>query len=121
MLPFDIRVGIARYTLLAASGSGSTTCGIVMSGADPGTVYCWGRNLRAEAGAAPSLSVTDAASTPVMHDGARLSGVTRIALGPTTGCAIDGAGALWCWGDTDFDDATPGVPGATTVIVYAPL
>jgi alpha-tubulin suppressor-like RCC1 family protein len=107
------------YDRLASSGDGDTTCGIVSAGPSLGQVLCWGANDAGQTGAPISATQSwlGATSVTLAATGAPLSGVTRIAVGRTAACAIDGAGVLACWGDTDFDATTAGMHQASIVTI----
>jgi alpha-tubulin suppressor-like RCC1 family protein len=75
-----------------------------------GEVLCWGSNANLQLG----REGVELSAEPAVVAG--LSNVTRIAIGGKFGCALDDAGAVWCWGvnelgergDDDPDDrATP--------------
>jgi alpha-tubulin suppressor-like RCC1 family protein len=58
-----------------------------------GLPWCWGANSNGQLGD----GTTDQRLSPVPVTGG-LSGVTDIATGQGHTCAVDGAGAAWCWG-----------------------
>lgn len=72
---------------LTVSARGSLTCAI---GVDE-RVRCWGQYL----GTVGSVE-HDAGAAPTRIEG--LEGITAIAVTPDHVCAVDHAGAVWCWG-----------------------
>lgn len=87
-----------------------------------GTVWCWGDNIQLQQGVVGSTL-----DQPVPQMIAALSGVVFLAAGDDHNCVIDGAGAVFCWGDSDnrqlgqgtstTDSATPlavALPGTMT-------
>jgi alpha-tubulin suppressor-like RCC1 family protein len=101
-----------------------------------GRVACWG-DLDFEEGH-DALTSGVGSPTPVLvadADGEPLVGITALAIGDTSACAIDAAASLVCWGYNDtgqlgrpsgaeLDDRlppgpVPGVVGATAVAVGA--
>ncbi len=64
----------------AVFAGGATSCATV----EDGELLCWGRTGWAVSSRTPT-------SMGVM-------GVTEMAIGTSQWCALDGAGALWCWG-----------------------
>lgn len=87
--PF-IATSVARGSLHA--------CGVRADG----TTWCWSLpggannngqlgNATTSASAIPVQVVTDGVGTP-------LTGTSKVFAGGSTSCAIDGSGALWCWG-----------------------
>jgi hypothetical protein len=98
-LPVRVDAGL-RFVQLAAGGA--HTCGLEASG----TLYCWGRNEHGQLGDGTLVSRT----TP----GAVIGGPYRAAFsgtGSAATCAIDVAGAAWCWG---FRSAIPTLVGGPT-------
>ncbi len=74
-----------------------------------GTVACWGVNLDDEVN---SSGADQPNARPILlADGTPLGGITDLAGGHTTICAIQGTGNMYCWGRGDEDEF--GVPGAT--------
>ena len=69
------------------------TCAVT----DTGAPWCWGQNEDGQLGD----GTTEGRLLPVAVTGG-LSGVTDMAAGIQHTCAVDGAGAAWCWG-TDYD------------------
>jgi alpha-tubulin suppressor-like RCC1 family protein len=115
--PSDV-AGLAGATAVAAGVA--HTCAVE---SPSGTVFCWGRNDRGQAG-------TDSAGadvvTPVAVAG--LSGAAAVAAGLSHTCALDNVGGVWCWGDnsvgqlgtgeTPLESATPLlVPGLAAVAI----
>ncbi len=75
-----------------ATGSGST-CAVASTGA----AYCWGQGVNGELGngSAVSSSVPVAVTTSGALAGKTLS---QVSLGTNFACALDSAGAAYCWG-----------------------
>ena len=69
---------------------GVNTCALTAAGA----AYCWGANNNGELGSG-SASVSDS-GVPVAVAGSHT--FTQITLGDRHVCALDNAGAAWCWG-----------------------
>jgi len=65
-----------------------------------GHVWCWGSNAYGQLGdntvntATKAVEVVTASLTP-------LENIVAVAAGTRDACAIDAAGALWCWGGND--------------------
>jgi alpha-tubulin suppressor-like RCC1 family protein len=70
------------------------------------TVMCWGTNINGELGGSrvPALDPP----TPVVVDDQPLV-VARVVIRDSTACAIDPAGAAWCWGE-GFGDQPQQLP-----------
>lgn len=66
------------------------TCAVTESGAP----WCWGQNEDGQLGD----GTTEGRLLPTAVTGG-LAGVTDIAAGIQHTCAVDGAGAAWCWGN----------------------
>ncbi|MEX1362660.1 MAG: DUF4215 domain-containing protein [Nannocystaceae bacterium] len=62
-----------------------------------GEVWCWGENLDDQMGPASIPNVDE--DTPLQITG--LPVITQMDAGDDHNCAIDIAGAVWCWGDND--------------------
>lgn len=71
------------------AGHGAT-CGTRDDGSENRRLYCWGRAFTAGVGAQDQL-------VPVLANLPDLP-VREVAFGDELGCAIIGAGELWCWG-----------------------
>lgn len=82
------------------------TCAVVASGG----VVCWGDNQEGQLG----NGTTDLATTPVAVKGLA-SGVTAIAAGATSTCALTTAGRVKCWGAGVAE--TSGVAGFESSLV----
>jgi alpha-tubulin suppressor-like RCC1 family protein len=70
-----------------------------------GTVYCWGSNFGGQLGGVTTTATGAARNsdpTPTAVPG--LSGIATIAAGVEVSCAIDGDGALFCWGSNLFGE-----------------
>jgi alpha-tubulin suppressor-like RCC1 family protein len=69
---------------------------------DDATLRCWGRTSFEEAGRVGVAEAPQGApfARPVfVEGGSMLGGVTRLALGPSHGCAECEGGVFWCWGE----------------------
>lgn len=81
---------------------------------DDSTLRCWGRTTFEEAGQVGIAEAPQGApfARPVfVQGGAMLSGVTRLALGPSHGCAECERGVFWCWGAGSPGERGAGAPG----------
>lgn len=58
-----------------------------------GVVHCWGRNDYGQLGDGGTVNRPGPAPVAGLP-----AGIARIAVGPRHACAIDGDGAVWCWG-----------------------
>lgn len=96
----------AAFTQLAAGWG--MTCGLN----SVGKAYCWGNNLDGESGVGEGVA---AAVTPTAVAGGRA--YTQLTAGFNHVCALDAAGAAWCWGQNFLGSV--GIP-ATTREVFTP-
>lgn len=78
----------------AVEAGGYHTCGLLQSG----EARCWGNDVTAELG--DGRLVPQAVVTPVAVFGDRR--FTRLAVGNYHACAVTGAGAGWCWGQSVY-------------------
>ncbi len=77
---------------------------------DDGSVWCWGANTYGQLGAGENAACTSAATSaaypcrPTPTRVADLPSMAHLArpLGGEYSCALDAAGALYCWGRNDF-------------------
>lgn len=76
------------WTQLAAGGR--HTCGIMPTGA----LHCFGENDQGQLG-----DGTGAAQPGFVEAGVAVGPWGEVAVGGTHACGVDGAGALWCWGN----------------------
>jgi alpha-tubulin suppressor-like RCC1 family protein len=89
--------------LLGIACGTAHTCALGASGA----VWCWGDGRRGQLG----LGADDAGAPRVreaLGPGAPVAGLRRaraLAAGGDTTCALDDAGAVWCWGRNDHGQA----------------
>ena len=88
LVPVAVR-GLQSGVVAITSGF-THNCALLQSGA----VRCWGGNGRGQLGAG-----TAAPQSLEPLEVAGLRGVVRIAAGSLHACALDGAGAVACWGD----------------------
>jgi len=80
-------------TVVRVSAGFNHTCDATSSGA----VYCFGSNSSGQMGAPAATTMRN---TPRQVTG--LFGVTAIAAGAATSCAINGSGQVMCWGKNDL-------------------
>jgi signal peptidase I len=78
-----------------AGDGGAFTCAVD----DSGAMYCWGRNNKGQLG----VGTTTDSATPVQVVGVggsgTLTGITALGLGTEHACAVNGSGAVFCWGN----------------------
>jgi alpha-tubulin suppressor-like RCC1 family protein len=89
----DTSGALAGKTLTQISAGGEQTCALDSTGA----AYCWGFNFSGELGDGSTAS----SSVPVAVDtSGALAGktLTQISAGDEFACAVDSAGAGYCWG-----------------------
>jgi hypothetical protein len=114
-VPVDTSGVLAGETLtgIAATVSGAFTCAVDAAGA----AYCWGINFFGQLGDGTNAS----SSVPVAVDtSGALAGktLTQVTVGGDQACALDSAGAAYCWGgnyDGELGDgsaSSPSVPVA---------
>ncbi|MFO0615553.1 MAG: hypothetical protein U0414_23370 [Polyangiaceae bacterium] len=73
-----------------------------------GQVYCWGANYGGALGHDPAMD--PACGSTACSFGAQavrtsqgfLTGIVEIGVGRNWGCALDGNGAVWCWGADSY-------------------
>ena len=120
---------LSGATALATShnpggGADGFSCALLSGG----TVECWGFNNFGQLG---NGTMTSSSSTPVAVSG--LNGVTAIATGFNSACALLSGGAVECWGDNTYGElgngtttssstpvAVSGLSGATAVALGYP-
>lgn len=91
---------------------GNHTCALLQDT----TVKCWGRNQQAQLGigdTGPGLSI------PVVVPG--LSDIVHISLGLDHSCAVNSAGALYCWGWNRYGQVGMGTVGDDAYVVRPQL
>lgn len=90
--------------LLVALAAGSRhDCGVDAQGA----VWCWGRNDFGQLGRG-TRALTDAREQPGPVQG--LGDVVALQASGATTCALDRAGAVWCWGENRDGQVDPTSP-----------
>ena len=81
--------GALVFSTLAAAMGGDLACGL-----SAGALYCWGTGYEGQPGTG---GVTQLALVP--YRVAPTQTFTALAVGAVHACALDGAGAAFCWGD----------------------
>jgi Fibronectin type III domain/Regulator of chromosome condensation (RCC1) repeat/Putative Ig domain len=84
---------LAGKTLTQITGSAEATCALDSAGA----AYCWGANIHGDLG---DGSMTDSSVPVAVDTSGVLAGktLTQITAGAFQTCALDSAGAAYCWG-----------------------
>ncbi len=82
---------LAEVTAIGVGGEHS--CALRAGGA----VWCWGENNDGEVGNNTTVQAP-AAVAVLKSDGSPLTGIAQVRGGNEHTCAIDGEGAVWCWG-----------------------
>jgi len=108
-------------TFTAMTAGGKHACGITAGGA----AYCWGMNFAGELGTTASMPDLcppySCSPAPLPVDGGH--SFSQIVAGDNHTCALDTAGAAWCWGFSDKRGAGPGSdtspPASPTPIAVA--
>jgi hypothetical protein len=88
----SIPVSLGSQTWRSIDVAESHACGVRSDGA----AYCWGANAQGQLGD----GTTTERLSPVAVAGGRTTFV-QVRLGITHSCAIEDAGAMYCWGDND--------------------
>jgi len=100
------RVSIGGYAGFGGAGHGGHVC-VVSSG----TVYCWGRNERAQVGPPPSPM-----GVPAPAALGASKGIDEVTTGGAHTCSLDtDGGEVICWGDNTHGQLGNGTIGADTV------
>lgn len=92
------------FGTLGADASALVFCAVASGGAGvtPGDVFCWGTGQFATNGRTDSHYVDDPRNGHILRsDDLPIAGATQVVSGWSNACAIDGQGALWCWGSND--------------------
>ncbi|TNE88547.1 MAG: hypothetical protein EP330_14340 [Deltaproteobacteria bacterium] len=97
------RVGTETYAVLSTGAYHS--CAID----DAGAAWCWGYNSDGESGVDPA---TDTVATPSEVPHPTGGSWTAISTGYDFTCALDDAGAAWCWGRNDAGQLGDGDPSS---------
>ncbi|MEV7621517.1 hypothetical protein [Actinoplanes sp. NPDC089786] len=99
--PVKVRGGV----LQVAAGA-DHTCAILVDR----SLVCWGRDDAGQLGqGAAGVPVTTPQAVPGLDD------LADVAAGGDTTCALDDAGAAWCWGSNSDGQVGDGTAGATPV------
>jgi hypothetical protein len=87
---------------IAASEGGNSACAL----STVGLAYCWGLNSKGQLGNNSITQATSPVAVTVGGTSAILAGVAlaQIAAGTSHACAMDTAGAAYCWGDNTNGD-----------------
>jgi alpha-tubulin suppressor-like RCC1 family protein len=130
-VPVDTTGVLAGKTLAQISVGTELTCALDNAGA----AYCWGDNSNGELGDGSISTGPFGSTVPVSVDtSGALAGktLTQISAGAGYACALDSAGAYYCWGANDIgefgDGSTPAFsdvpllsgPHAPTGVTAAP-
>lgn len=83
------------FSRLSVSLSGDMTCGIAAGNA----LYCWGAGYFGQAGIGGGVQTS---LFTVPHRVGPTQAYSTVAVGEVHNCALDAAGAAWCWGG-NFD------------------
>ena len=103
---------LAGKTLTQITAESDHTCAVDSTGA----AYCWGDNSKANSATAPRPTPASrwpwipAASWPARP-------LTQITAGTENSCALDSAGAAYCWGNNAFGQLGDGYTGGSSVPV----
>ncbi len=97
--------GVTAFDTTSITTGAQHSCGIAIGGA----AYCWGGNGLGQLGTGEASTQVDSIPTPVT--GGHV--FTRIYAGTYHTCAIDAAGAAWCWGRDDYGQLGDGGGGST--------
>ncbi|MFI7587461.1 RCC1 domain-containing protein [Spongisporangium articulatum] len=90
-----------------------STCAIAATGANAGSLYCWGKGNSGQIGNGGTSDVT----SPAKIGSATWSAVT---VGRATVCGVRTAGTLWCWGLNDYGQLGQGGTAGTPASVSSP-
>jgi hypothetical protein len=104
---------LAGKILTQVTVGSNDTCALDRSGA----AYCWGLNVDGELGddsGAAQVALPVAVDTSGALAGQSLTHITAAAFHT---CALDAAGAAYCWGGNDFGELGDGSAGGSTVPV----
>ena len=91
LVPMPV-VGLAGVVTSVSVGMESVC--VILTG---GAVQCWGDGLHGALGIGPVTALTDSSPVPVSLDSLP-SGVTALAVGDFSACAVLDDGGLQCWG-----------------------
>lgn len=80
---------------------------------DQGTVRCWGKNGHGQVGGNNNFTI---AYVPITVSGLATN-MVAVATGHFHACALDAAGAMWCWGRNDYGQLGAGSAGADSAPV----
>jgi alpha-tubulin suppressor-like RCC1 family protein len=117
-VPVPVSSGVlAGKTLAQVSAGFDFTCGVDSAGA----VYCWGSNDAGQLGDGEP-GTDSAVPVAVATAGTPMAGKTIVAVsaGYRFACALDSAGAVYCWGDNrlgELGDDNAGTGSAVPVAV----
>lgn len=86
-------VVLGGFIFSSLSAGGAHTCGITTSG----VAVCWGNNILGQLGNATTQDRFEPTPVAGQHNFTSISASTAVHT-----CAIDDAGAAWCWGANEF-------------------
>lgn len=124
--PVKLRLPAKGDTVGVISAGGGFTCATISSADLGGSgAWCWGANESGQLG----TGTTTASNVPVRVALPEDASASQISAGHAHACAVDGEGAVWCWGangqgqlgdGTTTASATPvRVPGVKATLVAA--
>jgi hypothetical protein len=101
----------------AVAAGQDAACGLDLSGA----AWCWGADDNGQLGQGATVAGRCFGTLPCSQFPVPVTGghtfVKIVSAGPTT-CAIDGAGAVWCWGENERGQG--GLGGGSALALYTP-
>jgi alpha-tubulin suppressor-like RCC1 family protein len=106
--PQPVSSALKDSPILALTAGSSISCALVGSGGFPGGVYCWGDNEEGQLGVG-TVTTTSPPGIPSPQAVTGLTGPTIVNAGGYEACAVNGNGALLCWGDRNDSDHDPDV------------
>src|ERR1017187_10102662 len=108
----DTSGALAGTTLTQVSSGYSHTCALDAAG----KAYCWGLNSYGQLG---NGNTTNSSAPVAVDTSGVLAGktLTQITAGVVATCALDAAGAVYCWGRNSFGELGTGNTASSTVPV----
>ena len=113
----DTSGALAGKTLTRISGDGFLMCALDGAGA----TYCWGDNQYGQLGNGNEGPIADSNVPVAVDTSGVLAGktLTQISVGDWDVCALDSAGAVYCWGQNAFGMFSNGTFSGSDVPVPA--